>query len=146
MGKAQHETFDVGSSSYRFGPGNKGASPNNVACVSHISPVGRTLGRQFVHCFLLEMNNTRQTSGRDSLGPGCAEDFSTNSFHLRLDHLVIDQAPVANPLPISTYTDEDFVGKVKRLCILTHPQNMSYQILQRYAAYTCVRWLRQLTE
>lgn len=71
--------------------------------------------------------------------------FSTNPFHLRLDHLVIDQARVANPLPISTYTDEDFVGKVKRLCILAHPQNMSYQILQRYAAYTCVRWLRQLT-
>ena len=65
--------------------------------------------------------------------------------NLRIDHLVIDQAPLMNPLILSTYDDEDFVGKCKRLALLSDPQNFSYQICERYAAYVCVRWLRQLT-
>ena len=63
---------------------------------------------------------------------------------LRIDHLAIDQAPVMNPFLLSTYDDEDFVGKCKQLAIRSAALNMGYQTLQRYAAYCCCRWLRTL--
>lgn len=65
---------------------------------------------------------------------------------LRQEHLVYDCAPRLSPLPASTYMDEDMVGKVKRFALRSHPTNLGYQVLQRYSAYVCVRWLRQLTE
>ena len=64
---------------------------------------------------------------------------------LRTDHLCIDQAQVMNPFMLSTYDDEDYVGKCKQLAIRSTAQNLGYQILQRYAAYVCCRWLRQCT-
>lgn len=63
---------------------------------------------------------------------------------LRLDHLCLDHARYCNPLHISTYEDEDYVGKIKKLAMRSTPQNLGYQCLQRYAAYTCCRWLRQM--
>ena len=63
----------------------------------------------------------------------------------RLEHLVYDCAPRLSPLPASTYADEDMVGKIKQFALKSHPFRLGYQILQRYAAYCCCRWLRQLT-
>ena len=63
----------------------------------------------------------------------------------RLDHLVYDCAPRLSPLPASTYADEDMVGKIKQFALRSHPFRLGYQILQRYSAYCCCRWLRQLT-
>ena len=66
--------------------------------------------------------------------------------NLRLDHLVIDQSVYCNPMATSTYDDEDFVGKTKKLAQMCQPLYLGYQCLERYAAYVCCRWLRQLTE
>ena len=64
----------------------------------------------------------------------------------RLDHIAYDLAPMVCPLRLSCYNDEDAVGQVKRLAARSHPNQLGYQVLQRYAAYVCCRWLRQLTE
>ena len=66
--------------------------------------------------------------------------------NLRLDHLVIDQSQYCNPMASSTYDDEDFVGKTKKLAQMCQPMYLGYQCLERYAAYVCCRWLRQLTD
>lgn len=62
---------------------------------------------------------------------------------LRLDHLVLDQSPFLGPLANSTYMDEDYVGKVKKLAMASTPQQMGRQVLGRWSAYACVRWLRR---
>ncbi|CAL1148367.1 unnamed protein product [Cladocopium goreaui] len=64
----------------------------------------------------------------------------------QLDHLVIDQSMYCNPMATSTYDDEDFVGKTKKMAQMCQPLYLGYQCLERYAAYVCCRWLRQLTE
>ena len=64
----------------------------------------------------------------------------------RLDHLVYDQAPVLNPLKQACYQDEDCVGQIKKLCAKSHPNKLGHQVLQRYSAFVCCRWLRQLTD
>ena len=69
-----------------------------------------------------------------------------NQADPRIDHLVYDCAPLWNPLVQSTYQDEDYVGKIKKLAMLSSPQRMGQQVLERYSAYVCVRWLRQLKE
>ena len=66
------------------------------------------------------------------------------TLYLRLDHLVYDVAPLANPIKLSCYADEDAVGKLKRLAMASSPQNMGEYVLNRYAAYVCVRWLRRM--
>jgi hypothetical protein len=68
------------------------------------------------------------------------------SHHVRLDHIVYDCAPEVSPLKLSCYTDEDAMGKLKKLAMISYPNQMGRQVLSRYAAYTCVRWLRRLTE
>lgn len=62
--------------------------------------------------------------------------------NLRLDHLVIDQAKFLSPLSNSGYSDEDMVGKIKLLAVKSSPLRLGFQILERYSAYTCCRWLR----
>ena len=64
----------------------------------------------------------------------------------RLDHLCYDTAPDASPLKLSCYVDEDMVGKLKKFAMISHPVRMGEQVLNRYAAYCCVRWLRKLTD
>lgn len=66
-------------------------------------------------------------------------------WQLRLDHVVWDQASRVSPMHASCYLDEDSVGRVKRLAMMSSPLGLGYTVLQRYSAYTCVRWLRQLT-
>lgn len=63
----------------------------------------------------------------------------------RLDHIVHDTAPTINPLRISCYADEDGIGQVKRLAMASNPVGLDSQVMNRYAAYCCVRWLRRLT-
>lgn len=65
---------------------------------------------------------------------------------LRLEHIVYECAGRLSPLPASTYADEDMVGKIKQFAIRSHPARLGYCILQRYAAYCCCRWLREMTE
>ena len=86
---------------------------------------------------------------------------------LRLDHIVIDHAPSFSPLWTSCYGDEDLascriwhahqiyglpvlaltqVGQIKKLAVMAHPTLLGRQVMQRYASYTCVRWLRKLEE
>ena len=65
---------------------------------------------------------------------------------VRLDHIVLDFAPYCNPLRIACYSDEDAMGKLKQLASRAHPTKLGEQVLQRYAAFCCCRWLRQLTE
>ena len=63
-----------------------------------------------------------------------------------LEHIAMESAPRFSVLPMSTYSDEDMVGKVKRFVLLSHPgRTMGSQLLNRYAAYCC-RWPRSLTE
>lgn len=69
----------------------------------------------------------------------------THAHTLRLDHLCLDQAKRLNPLQHSTYDDEDYVGKIKRLCMLAPPSKMDSYVLERYTSYVCCRWLRTLT-
>ena len=63
-------------------------------------------------------------------------------FGLRLDHLVLDQSAIMNPLMGSNYNDEDMMGNVKKLCMGSSPNRLGYQVLERYAAYICCRWMR----
>ena len=64
-------------------------------------------------------------------------------FLLRLDHLVLDQAQYLNPLVGSNYNDEDMMGKIKVLAKLSTPTRLGFQVLERYSAYVCCRWLRE---
>jgi hypothetical protein len=64
----------------------------------------------------------------------------------RLDHVCLDMAPVVNPLRVTCYVDEDAVGRVKVLAVKSHPNRLGFQVLERYSAYVCSRWFRQLTE
>ena len=68
------------------------------------------------------------------------------SFNLRLDHIAYDHAPLHNPLHLACYVEEDGVGQVKRLASRSHPKRLGEQVLSRYAASVCCRWLRQLTD
>lgn len=65
---------------------------------------------------------------------------------LRLDHLCYDQALRFNPLLLSTYSDEDFIGKCKALAMKCSPSRLGFQCLERYSAYVCCKWLRRLTD
>ena len=65
---------------------------------------------------------------------------------LRLDHLVLDQSPFLSPLHASCYMDEDAMGQIKRLARESGPKSLGYVVLQRYCAYVCCRWLRQLVD
>ena len=65
-------------------------------------------------------------------------------IYLRLDHIVWDQAPQISPLHASCYMDEDGMGQIKRLAAQANPVSLGYTVLQRYSAYTCTKWLRQL--
>lgn len=61
---------------------------------------------------------------------------------LRLDHLVLDQAKFMSPLGNANYSDEDMMGKVKVLAKQSSPQRLGFQVLERYSAYVCCRWIR----
>lgn len=62
----------------------------------------------------------------------------------KLDHLVLDQSERVCPMAVSTYMDEDMVGKVKRFAMMSHPNLLGRQVLLRYSAYCCTRWQRRL--
>lgn len=79
-----------------------------------------------------------QYSSHDELLAHCA-------VSLRLDHICYDSAQTASPLRLSCYTDEDAMGQIKRLAREANPLRLDVQVLQRYSAYCCCRWLRQLT-
>ena len=65
---------------------------------------------------------------------------------LRLDHICYDMAKYVNPLRVTCYMDEDCVGRLKQLAMHSHPVQMGHQVLERYSAYVCCRWLRQENE
>ena len=63
----------------------------------------------------------------------------------RLSHIILDNVKLASPLWASCYGDEDMVGRVKKLCLLSSAGPLlGRQVLRRYASYACVRWLRRL--
>ena len=74
-------------------------------------------------------------------GYGCV--ISRNGA-LRLDHLCYDTAPRQSLLMASTYADEDMIGKIKQFAARSHPVRLGFQVLNRYAAYTCCRWLKEM--
>lgn len=75
----------------------------------------------------------------------CTHGVVIPGYLPRLDHLVLDQAQRLNPLTLSTYQDEDYVGKAKRMALNSaNPPKMGYQCLQRYAGWICCRWLREM--
>lgn len=78
-------------------------------------------------------------------------------FALRLDHICLDQSLLMSPLHASCYGDDDMatrlshsalhcskVGKAKGLAVRSTPRRLGRQVLFRWAAYVCVRWLRRL--
>ncbi|CAL1139860.1 unnamed protein product [Cladocopium goreaui] len=62
----------------------------------------------------------------------------------QLDHVVMDQAQRCNPLWVACYADEDYVGKIKKMAALAVPTGLEMQVLQRYCAFVCTRWRRQV--
>ena len=64
--------------------------------------------------------------------------------HLRLDHICIDHSGMMNPVKVACYVDEDAVGQIKRFAAQANPKRLSNQVMHRYAAYVCCRWLRRL--
>ena len=62
---------------------------------------------------------------------------------LRLDHIVLDQAQFLCPLQGSNYNDEDMMGNIKTLAAASTPVRLGYQVLERYSAYLCCRWMRR---
>ncbi|CAL1132352.1 unnamed protein product [Cladocopium goreaui] len=75
--------------------------------------------------------------------------WRTRPKYHKLDHIVYDCAPEVSPLKLSCYTDEDAMGKLKKLDeisddFISQPDGTTSSVI--YAAYTCVRLLRRLTE
>ncbi|CAE7256113.1 unnamed protein product [Symbiodinium sp. CCMP2592] len=60
----------------------------------------------------------------------------------QLDHLCLDAAVLMNPIQTSAYSEEDLVGRMKRLALQCHPRRLGLTVLQRYCWYCCVRWLK----
>ncbi|CAK8987453.1 unnamed protein product [Durusdinium trenchii] len=128
-----------------FGQGTLDLKTGALQCLCHV--LGMTLinrGRQKENSPIY----FKQHLGVTSLGKSGKKYPSLAQKHLNgaagLDHLVFDQAARHNPLLLSTYGEEDFVGRVKRFAMLSHPRQMGKQVLLRYSAYCCTRWMRNL--
>ena len=61
----------------------------------------------------------------------------------RLDHIVLDQAKHLNPLYGSNYSDEDMMGNIKVLAASSSPLRLGFQVMERYSAYVCCRWMQR---
>eukprot|EP00439_Symbiodinium_sp_Y106_P007909 s1159_g1.t1 len=48
----------------------------------------------------------------------------------QLDHLVLDAARLMNPVQTSAYSEEDLVGRLKRLALQCHPRRLGLTVLQ----------------
>ena len=60
-----------------------------------------------------------------------------------MQHIAYDQAYMGNPRRVHCYSDEDMVGKMKRIYIRCHGITAPHRSLQRYALLQNMRW-RQL--
>ena len=60
-------------------------------------------------------------------------------FH-QLDHLVLDCAPLSNPLRVANYQEEDMVGRMKRMALACHPANLGHSVLERWSWHVALRW------
>ena len=63
----------------------------------------------------------------------------TPKFHA-LQHIAYDQARMGNPRRVHCYSDEDMVGKMKRIYIRCHGTTAPQRGLQRYALLQNMRW------
>ena len=65
----------------------------------------------------------------------------TPKFHA-MQHIAYDQAWMGNPRRVHCYSDEDMVGKMKRIYIRCHGVTAPHRSLQRYALLQNMRWRR----
>lgn len=65
----------------------------------------------------------------------------TPKFHA-MQHIAYDQAYMGNPRRVHCYSDEDMVGKMKRIYIRCHGITAPHRSLQRYALLQNMRWRR----
>ena len=66
----------------------------------------------------------------------------TPKFHA-MQHIAYDQARMHNPRRVHCYSDEDMVGKSKRIYIRCHGTTAPQRGLQRYALLQNMRWRRR---
>ena len=59
-------------------------------------------------------------------------------------HLGYDFCFQANPRRVHAYSDEDLVGKIKRIAERCHAGTVAFRAVQRYAIMICIRWWLQL--
>ena len=63
----------------------------------------------------------------------------TPKFHA-MQHIAYDQVFMGNPRRVHCYSDEDMVGKMKRIYIRCHGTTAPHRSLQRYALLQNMRW------
>ena len=61
-----------------------------------------------------------------------------------MTHLAYDSAAKTNPRRCQCYSDEDLMGKVKRILTHCHGSSASIRALSRYKIWICLRWWIQL--
>ena len=61
-------------------------------------------------------------------------------------HLAYDMALVANPVAVSCYSDEDMVGRVKRMLLKAHGTTAGSRAADRYSILVGLRWWKRLAE
>ena len=66
--------------------------------------------------------------------------------HHDVQHMCFEFAPQANPRTVTCYMDEDMIGKIKKIVAKTHPKNMDYRALQRFAVTVSLKWVRKANE
>jgi len=61
-----------------------------------------------------------------------------------MEHLALDFSFYGNPKYFSCLSDEDCIGRVKRICSHTHPQTLSVRALEHYAVAAASVWVGNL--
>ena len=55
-------------------------------------------------------------------------------------HTAATSAHKANPRTTHVYSDEDLMGRIKRILEHCHGGTATVRVVQRYTVYVCVRW------
>ena len=59
-------------------------------------------------------------------------------------HIGYDMCYQANPRSVHCYSDENMVGKVKRICERCHARTVAFRCVSRYVIMISIRWWMQL--
>ena len=67
-------------------------------------------------------------------------------FSQKRSYLLAFCSFVVNPRRVHCYSDEDLVGKVKKLCTRCHGATVGVRAISRYCILLSIRWWHKLAE